>query len=103
MLYGLTEEELKVIIQTLEKFPEIEQAILFGSRAMDRHKRGSDIDIALKGNRLEPIVSQVSHELNSESPLPYYFDILDYFSIENLELKNHIDRVGKVIYTQTNS
>lgn len=101
MLYGLAEDELKVIIQTLEKFPEIEEAILFGSRAMGREKRGSDIDIALKGKDLEVVASQVSHELNGESPLPYYFDILDYLTIENLELKDHIDRVGIVIYCKS--
>lgn len=61
MLYGLTEAELKIIILVLEKFPDIEKAILFGSRAMGRQKRGSEIDIALKGNSLETTVSQVSH------------------------------------------
>lgn len=91
-----------VIIQVLKKFPEIKEAILFGSRAMGREKKSSDIDLALKGNGLEEIAAQVAYELNSESPLPYYFDILDYLTIENPELRGHIDRVGKVIFLNVN-
>lgn len=30
--------------------------------------------------------------------MPYHFDILDYGSIDNSNLRTHIDRVGQVIY-----
>ncbi len=100
MPYGLKSLELETIISILKKFPEIEEAVLFGSRAMGKEKQGSDIDIALKGRYIDSAVYKISHELNSESPLPYYFDILDYQTIENNDLKSHIERVGKVIYAR---
>ncbi len=99
-MYGLTPSELQTILQILQMFPEIDEAVLFGSRAMGREKRGSDIDIALKGVGIESIASDVSQVLNSESPLPYYFDIIDYYSITEQELRDHIDRVGKTIYSK---
>lgn len=100
MRFGLSDQELQTIIGTLKKFPEIEEAVVFGSRAMGRERKGSDVDVALKGNGVEAVVFAVSHELNEESPLPYYFDIVDYQSITTAELKEHIDRVGKSLYTK---
>ena len=98
MSYGFLPGELETILATLKKYPSIAEAILFGSRAMGRQKKGSDVDIAVKGVDIH--IAQISHELNSESPLPYYFDILDYNSLESKQLKDHIDRIGIVIYTK---
>lgn len=98
MAYGLTDAELNIILEILKKFSEIEEVILFGSRAMGRQKKGSDIDLALKGTGVESVLSEISFALNSESPLPYYFDVIDYESIHVDGLKDHIDRVGKVLY-----
>ena len=43
-----------------------------------------------------------ANDYNEESLLPYYFDILDYDAIVNHDLKEHIDRVGIVIYQREN-
>ena len=32
--------------------------------------------------------------------LPYFFDVLDYSKITNPDLKDHIDRVGKLFYSK---
>lgn len=97
-MFGLKASDIECIIEVLDKYPEIEEAVIFGSRAMDKHKKGSDIDIALKGKELESTVTEVMGKLNNETPLPYIFDILDYRAITNIDLKNHIDRVGIAIY-----
>lgn len=66
---------------------------------MGTYQRGSDIDIALKGRKLtSSICSHIHFELEEETLLPYFFDITDYQSIKNEKLKEHIDRVGKIIY-----
>lgn len=101
-MFGLTDEDIKVIQDILQMYPAVDEAILFGSRAMGREKAGSDIDIALKGDKLESIASEVSGQLNEETPLPYFFDILDFASIDNPDLIDHINRMGKVIYTKRN-
>ena len=38
--------------------------------------------------------------LNEIYPLPYFFDIINYNSITNENLKKHIDIEGKIIYTK---
>jgi CobQ-like glutamine amidotransferase family enzyme len=35
--------------------------------------------------------------------MPYLFDIVDFTHIEHTELKEHIERVGKVIYEKGNN
>ena len=96
---GLTEGDTHTIIQVLKEYPEVEIAVLYGSRAMGTHRRGADVDIALEGAKLTPrICSRIHFQLEEETLLPYFFDITDYRSIQNQNLKDHIDRVGKVIY-----
>ncbi len=95
--FGLSDENLKQIIKTLKQFDEIKEAIIFGSRAANKHKPGSDIDIALKGD----IDSNLMYKLNSifeESSLPYFFDIIDYNNINNPDLKFHIENYGKTLF-----
>ncbi|WP_283624186.1 nucleotidyltransferase substrate binding protein [Clostridium butyricum] len=38
--------------------------------------------------------------LNEIYPLPYFFDIINYNSMTNENLKKHIDIEGKIIYTK---
>ena len=38
--------------------------------------------------------------LNEIYPLPYFFDIINYNSITNENLKKHIDIEGEIIYTK---
>lgn len=96
--FGLPPGALDKIINLLEQFSEVKLAKIYGSRAMGTYWRGSDIDIAIYGN-CNTILGQLITQID-ELPLPYKFDITDYNSINNLGLKEHIDRVGVVIYVQ---
>ena len=99
MKFGLTEKDLSFITTTIAKFIEIEQAIIFGSRAKGNYKSGSDVDIAIVGEKINfTTVSKLHSILEDESPMPYLFDIVDYTHLTNDELKEHIDRVG-IIFT----
>jgi predicted nucleotidyltransferase len=97
---GLTDQQLKFIIDTIQAFLKIEKCIIFGSRANGNFKNSSDIDIALFGklNLLEG--EKIRYELD-ELPLPYKFDVQVYNEIKNQNLINHINRVGIVIYDKT--
>ena len=44
--------ELDTICKYLSKYPEIDKASIFGSRAKGNYKNGSDIDIALYGKKI---------------------------------------------------
>ncbi|MFQ5730058.1 MAG: nucleotidyltransferase domain-containing protein [Waddliaceae bacterium] len=97
-MFGLKKSDIAVIIDVIRSYSEVDEAIIFGSRSLKREKRDSDIDIAIKGSGLKSVASEISGRLNDESPLPYVFDIIDYATIDNFDLKSHIDRVGKSIY-----
>jgi len=98
---GIDNRYWELIINTLIQFPEIESAILFGSRAMGNFKNGSDIDIAIKGKEItDGICVKVSGILNEELTLPWQFDVIHFESINNNNLTEHINRVGILIYSR---
>jgi len=99
MDFGLKESDLDYIIKIIKYFPEIEKAVIFGSRAKGTYKLGSDIDIAIYGEKITfDILAKLHSLLEDESPMPYEFDIVDYTHSEHKEIKEHIERVGKIIY-----
>ncbi len=103
MKFGLSQRDIGEILKTFRLFAEIDQAVLFGSRAKGNYKPGSDVDIAIKGKGItHSCVARLSAILNEESPLPYYFDIVHFEQITEPELVQHIERVGQVIYECTN-
>lgn len=99
--FGLLPRDMEEITLLLSRFPIIHEAILFGSRAKGEYRRGSDVDIALKGEITAKSLIQLSYLLNEESMMPYKFDLVDYHRISNPELKAHIDRVGITFYRYT--
>ena len=95
MKYGLIDRDFIHIHAAMQEFPEIEEVILFGSRAKGNYKTGSDVDLAIKGDRLTyEITARFADCLNEEKPLPYFFDVVHYEAIAEPMLKVHIDRVG---------
>ena len=101
MNYGITEKSFRLILEGLNHYPEIEKALIFGSRAIGNYKNGSDIDLALYGSDVtEETIRGLRTRLNEELPIPYYFDIIHYENINNQELKEHIDTMGKMFYTR---
>ncbi|SFH70244.1 Nucleotidyltransferase domain-containing protein [Tindallia magadiensis] len=98
-MHGLTKRDMEYILEAVKKHPEIKEVILYGSRAMGNHKKGSDVDLALVGEEVtQKVLRKVYDDLNEELPLPYFFDVLIYHEITNQELKKHIDNLGKSIY-----
>ncbi len=95
---GLNVDSTSKICSVFKKFPQIEQAILYGSRAMGTFKSGSDIDITLRGKELtQDLIWKIAQALD-DVLLPYMFDLSLFEAIENPELKEHISRVGIVFY-----
>ena len=97
---GIEKSTLDYLMQALASYKEIEKVLLFGSRAKGSSRPGSDIDLAIQGKNCTPeLALDLKAFLNEKLPIPYFIDIVDFESIENAELKKHIERVGKVIYT----
>lgn len=99
MDFGLRQSDIDYIVRVISEFSEIEKAVIFGSRAKGDFKPGSDVDIAIYGENITfDTVSAVHSMLEEQGPLPYFFDIVDYTHLDHKDLKEHIDRVGKVIF-----
>lgn len=98
MKYGITDKEWEKVITTLSHFPDIQKAILFGSRAKGTNKPFSDVDIALVGDKVS--INDLLHIKNEidDLLLPYEFDFCIYKDLKNPELISHIDRRGIEIY-----
>jgi len=98
MPYGLTDEILSRITGVLSCHPEIEKAILYGSRAKGDYRKGSDIDLTFTGDNLTlAVLNRIDNELD-ELLLPYSFDLSILAQIDNARLLEHVGRVGKIIY-----
>lgn len=100
-MFGLNSNEIDLICSVFKKYQDIDEVILYGSRAMGNFKPGSDVDFALKGALHEETVSNVYAQLNERTPLPYKFDVLSYSELTNLSLKEHIDVHGQSFYKKT--
>jgi predicted nucleotidyltransferase len=98
MKYGLTQQDIDQLQAAFQQFEEIEQVLVFGSRAKGNSKAASDVDLALKGRTISSETVRGLRAVLDDLPLPYFFDVVDYKAIGNKELVAHIDRVGKVIY-----
>jgi len=99
--YGLRDSDLTCITDAVCQIEEIDECILFGSRAKGNYKRGSDVDLSIKGDRITfSTVSRLFGWLNEESPMPYFFDVVQYETISNPKLIEHIDRVGIPLFTR---
>ena len=95
---GLTKEVIDKINSVFVLFPEIYEVILFGSRAKGNFRKGSDIDLSLKGESIDlNLLNEVETKL-SDLMLPYTIDIAVYNNIKVQELKEHISRVGISFY-----
>ena len=96
--FGLSKMQLQLILGVIHNFKEIEKALIFGSRAKGKNKPGSDIDLALIGDKLNSLlVNRVASALD-DLPLPYMFDLINYHEITNEFLKKKIDDEGKLFY-----
>lgn len=71
----------------------------YSGRARGNYKKGSDVDLVIEGDRLtQEIVAHLWDWLNEASPMPYFFDVVQYETISEPKLIEQIDRVGITLY-----
>jgi len=102
MHYGLSELQFSQIIKVFAKHKEIDEVILYGSRAKGTDKPYSDIDITIKGDNINFSLQQKIEIELDDLLLPYKFDVSLFNTIDNADLLEHIKRVGKTIYRKSN-
>ena len=94
MKYGLSDRTIEKIHSVLIKYPQIEKAILYGSRATGAYRNGSDIDLTLCGEGLtHSILTKIDFDLD-DLLLPYTIDISDFSKIGNPDMVAQIKKDG---------
>ncbi len=93
---GLPEVASDRLLALLASCPTVEQVWLYGSRAMGRHHQASDIDLTLKGERLQhqdllQLMARIDDLL-----LPWKVDLSLYASLD-ADLRQHVSRVGLLL------
>lgn len=92
---GLSEQDMQTILSFIARYPEIELVKVFGSRAIGKYRKGSDIDLVLYGKEVtEKTAADLKFDIEEESYLPYFLDVLSYNHIRVSSLIKHIDRYG---------
>ncbi|MDB5038005.1 MAG: hypothetical protein JWQ35_1533 [Bacteriovoracaceae bacterium] len=98
MLFGLSDKTIDQIRKVFSADKKVLRVRIFGSRALGTHREGSDIDLAIEGMRLN-LEDILETRVNLEKlSLPYRFDLLDFSKINEPDLIDHIERVGKIFY-----
>lgn len=100
MKFGLDQHIIDTLIAVFEQHSKVDKALVFGSRAKGNYRPDSDIDIAIKGQDLNTddiIAMSVEFE---ESGIAYKIDLINYDTIKEPDLKNHIDRVSIEMYSK---
>ena len=100
MKFGLEQHIIDKLITVFEQHSKVDKALVFGSRAKGNYRPDSDIDIAIKGHGLNTddiIAMCVAFE---EKGITHKIDLINYQSIKEPDLKEHIDRVGIDFYSR---
>ena len=95
---GLPEDASRQVLEAISAEPRVQKVVLYGSRALGRHRSGSDVDLCLTapdlslgellelGARLDDLLRPWSIDLQ-----------LDHL-IDHAGLREHIERAGRVVW-----
>ncbi|MBI3761085.1 MAG: nucleotidyltransferase domain-containing protein [Chloroflexi bacterium] len=99
MKYGLPDAAIRKISAVLRRYPQVERAILYGSRAKGNYKNGSDIDLTLRGSAglTLKVLYKILDDLD-ELLLPHIIDLSIFEDIDDPDVIEHIQRVGVAFY-----
>jgi uncharacterized protein len=96
--FGLEQHILDKIIAVLAAHPQVERAVIYGSRATGNFKPHSDIDLAVYSSRISgDEFGRLRFEIQ-ELPMVFKLDVVFFEELGNAELKNKITQEGKTIY-----
>lgn len=96
---GLPETVLQKIRAVFAHYPQVEEVVLYGSRAKGTYKNGSDIDLTLCGgdDLTLNVLCKIANDLD-DLFLPYTIDLSIFHDISDPEVIGHIQQVGMTIY-----
>lgn len=90
---GIKDQVFSALVDLAKKY-DIDQILLFGSRARGDYHRTSDIDLAVTGGD----IVRFSVDADEEVPTLLKFDIVNLDGAVQEELRTSIEKEGIVIY-----
>lgn len=97
-LFGLTDRNILTLHDIFDKYPEVLEVNIFGSRAKGNYKTGSDIDLAIMNQEVnQKTIARILSDC-ADSSLPFKVDLVAFHSLKTNEFIEHIIRVGKLFY-----
>lgn len=91
MKFGLSEKVNNLIKEIAEKYPYTMK--IFGSRATDKYRDNSDIDIAIFGNVSKQDKFNIMNDFDLLD-IPYKIDLVFMYELEKEELIKEIQTKG---------
>jgi len=98
--FGLSAATLSKLCSVFQKHDAVKSVLIYGSRAKGNYKRGSDIDLTIKGEVIPFYELMQIEDQIDDLYLPYCVDLSQYRQLSNVDLLAHIDRVGMNVYAQ---
>ena len=99
MKFGLEQHIIDTLIAVFEQNSKVDKALVFGSRAKGNYRPDSDIDIAIKGQDLSTDDIIAMSLAIEEKGITHKIDLINYHTIKEPDLIDHIDRVGIELYS----
>lgn len=99
MKFGIDESLIEKIGHVFAAYPQVEEVMIYGSRAKGNFRPNSDVDLAFRGRELNrSILGQIRIDLEEDLPTLLSFDVLWLDELKHEGLLDHIARVGQVFY-----
>ncbi|CAN5349114.1 nucleotidyltransferase domain-containing protein [soil metagenome] len=98
LVFGLSPTIIADLQAGFAQYPEINQVLIFGSRAKNTWKEGSDIDIALLAPSLSKQRFAELWNKIDDLPIVFKIDCLLWDSLTNQQLKNKILQEGYALF-----
>ncbi|HJN35750.1 MAG: nucleotidyltransferase domain-containing protein [Prochlorococcus sp.] len=98
MIPGIPQRESSLLLKKLQQEPAVQRVLLYGSRALGRHRSGSDIDLCLEAPAMG---LQELLELGArldDLMLPWPIDLQLRHLIDHADLQAHLERAGEVLW-----
>ena len=99
---GLPELVVQKIRAVFGRYPQVEKAVLYGSRAKGTYKNGSDIDLTLCGgdDLTLNVLCKIANDLD-DLFLPYTIDLSIFHDISDPDMIGSVQRGGVTVYERT--
>jgi predicted nucleotidyltransferase len=97
--FGLKDATIEKLCGVFANHPQVEKAVIYGSRAKGNYKNGSDIDLTLHGSAdlTTEVMSKILNEID-DLLLPYTIDLSIFRTLKAPDFIEHIERVGLKFY-----